>query len=93
MSWQIFWKSDCPLIQATNFPQSKTAEKTLEYLKTEIENAIAYSIDETVPFTEETDVLYLSIAASRNQSGKPVAFFLRILSTRERKHSSIEKEA
>ena len=51
-----------------------------------------YSIDETFLFTVETDALDHSIAASMNQSGKPVAFLSSSLSTSKRKHSSIEKE-
>ena len=52
-----------------------------------------YSIDETVPFPIETNASYHSISASLNQSGRPVAFFLRTLSTSERKHSSTEMVA
>ena len=42
-------------IQFNSFPLPKTEEKAFEYLKADVENAIVYSIDETVPFTGETD--------------------------------------
>ena len=54
-----------PLIQARSFPQTKTAEKAFEYLKAEIENTIMNSIEETVPFTVETDVSYHSMRLHR----------------------------
>ena len=50
-------------------------------------------IDETVPFTVETDASDFAIAATLNQNGKPVAFHARTLSSTEQKHSSVEKEA
>ena len=61
------------LIQTNSLP--KTAKKAFEYLKAEKENAIVYSIDETVPITVDIDVSYHSIANSLNQSGRSVAFF------------------
>lgn len=81
------------LIQANRFPLPKTTEKPFEYLKTEVENTVVYSIYETVPLTVETDASCHTVAASLNQSGRPVAFFSRTLSTSERKHCCIEKEA
>ena len=50
-------------------------------------------MDKTVPFIWETDASYNGIAASLNQSSRPVVFFSRTLSISEQKHFSIEKEA
>ena len=80
------------LIQDNRFPLLKIDEKAFEYLKGKIENAVVYSIDETVPITDETDGSYRNIAASLNQSGRLVAFFSRTLSTSE-KQSPEEKKA
>ena len=54
---------------------------------------MVHSIDETIPFTVETDASDYAIAATLNQAGRPVAFFSRMLNASERKHSAVEKEA
>ena len=92
------WIAKCsekvsPLILVNNFSQPKTIDKAFEYLKAEVENAIVYSIDETIPFTVETYASYHGIGVSLNQSGRQVAFFSKTLNISKRKHSSIEKEA
>ena len=86
-------KVNPPLIQANSFALPKTAEKALEYLKAEIENAIVYSINETVPFIIEADASYHSIVTSLNQSGGRIVCFPKTLSTsQQKKDTSIEKE-
>ena len=51
------------------------------------------AINETLPFTVETDASNVAISATLNQKGKPVAFFSRTLSANQRKYPAIEKEA
>ena len=56
-----------------------------------IEDAVVTAIDETIPFEVETDASKVTLAATLNQNGKPVAFFSRTLHGSELKHPSIEK--
>ena len=51
------------------------------------------TIDPEKTLTVETDASESTISASLNQDGRPVAFFSRTLSSSERNHSSVEKEA
>ena len=51
------------------------------------------TIDSTVPLVVETDASDHAIAATLNQSGRPVAFFSRTLTGSEQRHSAVEKEA
>ena len=51
------------------------------------------NIDETAPFTVETDASDVAISATLNQNGRPVAFMSRMLSGTELFYPSIEKEA
>lgn len=97
-SYYSQWISDfsgkiAPLISSKNFPLSKDAIESFQLLKKEVEKSMLFSINEDVPFVVETDASDHSIAATLNQSGRPVAFFSRTLNISERKHSSIEKEA
>ena len=82
-----------PLFKTTTFPLNKPAVDAFNSLKQEIANAVVTSIDEDVPFEVETDASDTAIAAALNQNGRPVAFFSRVLSQSEQKHSSVEKEA
>ena len=82
-----------PLIHNTEFPIPDSVLEAYNTLKEDIANAVVCTIDENEHFEIETDASDHAIAASLNQSGRPVAFFSRTLSSTEQKHSSVEKEA
>ena len=82
-----------PLVKTDRFPLSNEQLKTFELLKEEVADSVVMSIDESIPFTVETDASNHALAATLNQSGRPVAFFSRTLRGSELKHSSVEKEA
>lgn len=82
-----------PLARSTSFPLSTDAVRAFEDMKDAVEKSVLHAIDDNVPFVVETDASDHTIAATLNQSGRPVAFFSRMLSKSERKHSSVEKEA
>ena len=70
------------------------ALEALELLKNDWASAALQIIDENVPFSIETDASENAISATLNQHNRPVAFFSRmLLSKNELRHSSIEKEA
>ena len=79
-----------PLVSAKQFPLAVKAFEDLRKTWTEIALGV---IDESKPFTIETDASETAISASLNQKNKPVAFFSRTLNVNEFRHSSIEKEA
>jgi len=82
-----------PLTQASTFPLTEQACNAFEAIKEEISQAIVVVPDDTTPFILETDASDHCIAATLNQSGRPVAFFSRTLSKHEQNHPAIEKEA
>lgn len=82
-----------PLASSSSFPLGQEAVAAFRDLKIEIEKAMLLSIDESKSFVVETDASDFCLAATLNQSGRPVAFFSRTLSKSERLHSSVEKEA
>ena len=82
-----------PLVHCKNFPRDAAVVKVFNCLKDNISNSVVLSIDSTVPIVVETDASNHAIAATLNQSGRPVAFFSRTLSGSEQRHSAIEKEA
>jgi len=75
------------------FPLSKAGLQSFETLKSEIIGSVVSCIDPNAQFIVETDASESTIAATLTQSNRPVAFFSRILSPSEQRHSSIEKEA
>lgn len=82
-----------PLTQSATFPLTNEACNAFEAMKKEIAEALVVAVDDNVPFVLETDASDHCIAATLNQSGRPVAFFSRTLSKHERNHPAIEKEA
>ena len=81
------------LVNTESFPLSQEAIAAFESLKLDIANSVVCAIKENESFTVESDASDYAIAATLNQSGRPVAFFSRTLHGSELKHSSVEKEA
>ena len=90
---QNFSEKVKPLVNATAFPLSSDQVKSFEKLKREVADSVVGAIKEGEPFTVETDASHSTLAATLNQSGRPVAFFSRSLHGSELAHSSVEKEA
>ena len=82
-----------PLVNVQDFPLSSEALQAFQGLKTDIADSVMCAINENESFTVESDASHYAIAATLNQSGRPVAFFSRTLHGSELKHSSVEKEA
>jgi len=66
-----------PIASCKTFPLPPPAAEAFESLKKMIEDAVVTAIDETIPFEVETDASEVTLAATLNQNGKPVAFFSR----------------
>ena len=81
------------LVHCKDFPLGAAAVKVFDGLKDDIGNAVVLTIDNTLPLVVETDASDYAIAATLNQSGRPVAFVSRALTGSEQRHSSVEKEA
>ena len=82
-----------PLVSAKKFPLTDEAVKAFEDLRKTLTEITLGVIDESKPFTIETDASETAISASLNQKNKPVALFSRTLNVNKLRHSSIEKEA
>ena len=67
-----------PLISNRTFPLPADCQETFDRLKRELENAAVVSVDPSLPLTIETDASDVAIAATLNQQGRPVAFFLEL---------------
>ena len=50
------------------------------------------AINESIPFEVEIDAKEVTLAATLDQNGRPVAFFSRTIQDSELKHTSVEKE-
>ena len=81
-----------PIVTAT-LPLSPKVISCINELLTALTKATRGKIDPIKEFTLETDASNDALAATLSQDGRPVAFFTRMLSTSERRHSAIEKEA
>lgn len=82
-----------PLTQATTFPLDATALAAFNKLKKELEGATFCSIDESLPFVVECDASEVSLSATLNQGGRPVAFMSRTLQGSELHYPAVAKEA
>lgn len=77
----------------TSFPLSLEGLQAFETIKQNVIDSVVSCIDPKEQFIVETDASENTIAATLTQSNRPVAFFSRILSPAEQRHSSVEKEA
>ena len=65
-----------PLIKAS-LPLDEDAHRAIDVVKQDLASATLQPINESSPFTIETDASDFAIAASLNQDGRPVAFHSR----------------
>lgn len=82
-----------PLNNASSFPLGKAELKAFITLKQDIINSVVVAIDESKPFVVESDASDYALAATLTQDCRPVAFFSRTLTSSEKRHSAVEKEA
>ena len=68
-----------PLVDSKTLPLSKQAISCFEDMRKILAEATLKVIDETQPFTVETDASNIAISAILHQGGRPVAFFSRTL--------------
>ena len=66
------------LVKTDAFPLDAEACASFESLKRDISNSVKGAINSRDPFTVETDASNFAIAATLNQAGRPVAFFLEL---------------
>ena len=66
-------------MQTVKLPLDDEAQKALIALKNQLAQASLHPVDESIPFTEETDASDFAIVAMLNQNGRPVAFHARTL--------------
>ena len=82
-----------PLVKNKVFPPPDSVELAFQNLKKDLENAMVVTIDYKLPLVIETDASDVAIGASLCQASRPVAFFSRTLTSSEKHHSAVEKEA
>ena len=81
------------LVKNKEFPLPEAVLLAFENLKKELQNAMLVTVDPKTPLVVETDASEAAIAASLCQDNRPVAFFSRTLTSSEKHHSAVEKEA
>jgi transposase InsO family protein len=90
---QNFSDKIAPLLQENSFPMSDKSLRIFSDIKEDICSASLAAFDECLPVEVETDASNTSIAGCMSQNGRPVAFFSRTLTARERLQPSVEREA
>ena len=80
-----------PLLNVTSFPLNQEQSDAFDTLKQDLANVSILAINESLPFTVETDASDFAIAATLNQGGRPVAFHSRTFQGSEKHHSAVEK--
>ena len=73
-----------PLAGTVSFPLDQKALASFNALKDELAQVTLSPINEDIPFVVECDVSDVTISASLNQNGRPVAFLSKTLSGAER---------
>ena len=91
--WIKNYSDKIGLLSHADLPLDMAVRSRITELIEELGNVTLRRIDPGIPFTVETDASYHAIAATLSQNSHPVAFFSRTLSSSERNHSSVEKEA
>ncbi|KRZ58467.1 Retrovirus-related Pol polyprotein from transposon 17.6 [Trichinella nativa] len=81
------------LTRCTKFLFPQPAVDAFKALTKNIVNSVVTAIDDELPFTVETDASDHAIDATLIKLRKPVAFFSRMLSYSEQRHSFVEKDA
>ena len=81
------------LSETISFPLSDEALTAFNTLKKELGDVVLSPINEDAPYVVECDASEVTISASLNQNGRPVAFMSKTLSKSERGYPSVEKEA
>jgi len=87
----VCFVTNSDLIKAS-LPLDEDALRAIDIVKQDLASATLQPINESLPFTVETDASDFAIA-TLNQDGSPVAFHSRTLSPSEQRHSAVEKEA
>ena len=82
-----------PLIDTKEFLLLTSAKRAFETLKKDLGDVTMMSVDENQSFVVNTDARNITISTTRNQNGKPVVFFSRLLNKPQKMYPIVEKEA
>ena len=66
-----------PLVNSTDFPMSSQLVATFKQVKKLVAESMVTTVEDGIPLVVETDASEHAVAASLNQSGRPVAFFFQ----------------
>ena len=75
-----------PLVDTVAFLLSENAVNFFCQLQTELANSALKAVEESVPFTLETDASDVALSTVLHQNGRPVAFGSRSLAPSEKRH-------
>ena len=82
-----------PLYKSDKFPLEEAAIDSFNKLKELLTIATLAHIDESQPFVVECDASDISLSATLNQGGRPVAFMSRTFTGSEKYYAPVENEA